>query len=88
MRETSMVVREAVAVQLEERKTEWVYSRPMVVMDVLWNLGYVVVAAVVLRLSLNEKPEVPVRVWVARYGVFCPSWRSEINKLSRGNKGV
>ncbi|GAB2211828.1 hypothetical protein Drorol1_Dr00025165 [Drosera rotundifolia] len=71
MREPSMVVREAAAAQIEERQTEWVYSRPVVVMDALWNLGFVVVAAVVLGLSWDEKPGVPVRVWVAGYGVLC-----------------
>ncbi|GAB2247867.1 hypothetical protein Droror1_Dr00007749 [Drosera rotundifolia] len=65
MREPSMVVCEAAAAQFEERQTEWVYSRPVVVMDVLWNLRFVVVAAVVLGLSWDEKPGVPVRVWVA-----------------------
>ncbi|GAB2246436.1 hypothetical protein Droror1_Dr00001929 [Drosera rotundifolia] len=71
MREHSMLVREAAAAQFEERQTEWVYSRPVVVMDVLWNLGFVVVAAVVLGLSWDEKPGVPVWVWVAGYGVLC-----------------
>ncbi|GAB2212319.1 hypothetical protein Droror1_Dr00025673 [Drosera rotundifolia] len=59
MREPSMVVREAAAAQFEERQTEWVYSRSVVVMDVLWNLRFVVVAAVVLGLSWDEKPGVP-----------------------------
>ncbi|GAB2246555.1 hypothetical protein Droror1_Dr00002048 [Drosera rotundifolia] len=31
-------------------------------MDVLWNLGFVVMAAVVLGLSWDEKPGMPVRV--------------------------
>ncbi|GAB2213485.1 hypothetical protein Droror1_Dr00017789, partial [Drosera rotundifolia] len=59
MHEPSIVVREAAAVQFEERQTKWVYSRPVVVMEVLWNLGFVVVAAVVLGLSWDEKPGVP-----------------------------
>ncbi|GAB2264732.1 hypothetical protein Droror1_Dr00028324 [Drosera rotundifolia] len=54
-----MVVRKAAAAQFEERQTEWVYSRPVVVMDMLWNLRFVVVAAVVLGLSWDEKPGVP-----------------------------
>ncbi|GAB2215354.1 hypothetical protein Droror1_Dr00019737 [Drosera rotundifolia] len=40
MREPSMVVCKASAAQFEERQTKWVYARPVVVMDVLWNLGY------------------------------------------------
>ncbi|GAB2213663.1 hypothetical protein Drorol1_Dr00017976 [Drosera rotundifolia] len=62
MREPSMVFHEAAAALFEERQTKWVYSRPVVVMDVLWNLGFMVVAAVVLGLSWDEKPGVPVKV--------------------------
>ena len=59
-----MLVRETAAEQLEERQSDWVYSRPVVVLDIIWNLVVVVVASAVLILSRNENPNMPVRVWV------------------------
>ena len=59
-----MLVRETVAEQLEERQSDWVYSRPVVFLEIIWNLAVVVVASAVLILSRNENPNMPVRVWV------------------------
>ena len=45
-----MLVREAAAEHLEERQADWAYSRPVVALDLLWNLAFITVAAVVLVL--------------------------------------
>lgn len=66
-----MVVRETAAVEIEERQSDWAYSRPVVVLDLLWNLVFIVVGFVVLGLSWDEKPGTPLRIWVVGYGVQC-----------------
>ncbi|KAG2633459.1 E3 ubiquitin-protein ligase At1g12760-like isoform X1 [Panicum virgatum] len=71
MREPSVAVRETAAEHLEERQTDWAYSKPVVVLDVLWNLAFVAVAAAVLAASLAERPAVPLRVWLAGYVLQC-----------------
>lgn len=71
MREPSAAVRETAAEHLEERQTDWAYSKPVVVLDVLWNLAFVAVAAAVLAASLSERPSVPLRVWLAGYAIQC-----------------
>jgi hypothetical protein len=71
MREPSMLVRESAAEQLEERQSDWAYSRPVVVLDLIWNLAFVNVALAVLMLSKDEKPRTPLRVWVLGYSLQC-----------------
>lgn len=71
MREPSMVVREAAAEQLEERQSDWAYSKPVVVLDVLWNFAFVVAAATVMVLSRNENPNMPLRLWIVGYALQC-----------------
>ncbi|KAJ7537968.1 hypothetical protein O6H91_11G029900 [Diphasiastrum complanatum] len=71
MREPSMLVRETAAEQLEERQSDWAYSRPVVILDLIWNLAFVVVAVVVLVLSRQERPSTPLRIWLLGYGVQC-----------------
>ncbi len=71
MREPSMLVRESAAEQLEERQSDWAYSRPVVVLDLIWNLAFVHVALAVLMLSKDEKPRTPLRVWVLGYSLQC-----------------
>lgn len=71
MREPSMLVRETAAEQLEERQSDWAYSRPVVVLDLIWNLAFVIVAMVVLVLSRDERPRTPLRVWVLGYSLQC-----------------
>lgn len=66
-----MLVRESAAEQLEERQSDWAYSRPVVVLDLIWNLAFVSVAMVVLLLSKNEKPLAHLRVWVVGYSIQC-----------------
>lgn len=71
MREPSRLVREAAADELEERQTDWAYSRPVVVLDFLWNLVFVCIAVVVLSLSARENPRTPLRVWIVGYALQC-----------------
>ncbi|XP_027335355.1 E3 ubiquitin-protein ligase At1g12760-like isoform X2 [Abrus precatorius] len=71
MREPSMVVREAAAEQLEERQSDWAYSRPVVVLDILWNFAFVVAAVTVLVLGRSENPNVPLRLWIVGYALQC-----------------
>ncbi|KAJ4712992.1 E3 ubiquitin-protein ligase family [Melia azedarach] len=71
MREPSMVVRETAAEQLEERQSDWAYSKPVVVLDIIWNLAFVAVAVTVLVLSRNERPSMPLRLWIVGYAIQC-----------------
>ena len=71
MREPSMVVREAAAEQLEERQSDWAYSKPIVVLDIVWNLAFVSVAAAILVMARNENPIMPLRVWLLGYALQC-----------------
>ncbi|XP_073102828.1 E3 ubiquitin-protein ligase At4g11680 isoform X2 [Elaeis guineensis] len=71
MREPSMLVREAAAEQLEERQRDWAYSRPVVFLDILWNLAFVAAAAGVLVLSRQERPSMPLRLWIGGYALQC-----------------
>ncbi|XP_061364206.1 E3 ubiquitin-protein ligase At1g12760 isoform X2 [Gastrolobium bilobum] len=71
LREPSMVVRETAAEQIEERQSDWAYSKPVVVLDILWNLAFIVAGATVLVLSRNESPSVPLRLWIVGYALQC-----------------
>ncbi|KAF7810186.1 E3 ubiquitin-protein ligase [Senna tora] len=71
MREPSMMVRESAAEQLEERQSDWAYSKPVVILDLIWNFAFVVVAATVLILSRNESPSMPLRLWIVGYALQC-----------------
>lgn len=71
MREPSMLVREAAAEQLEERQSDWAYSKPVVILDIVWNFAFVAVAASVLLLSREENPSMPLRLWIVGYALQC-----------------
>ncbi|XP_039010904.1 E3 ubiquitin-protein ligase At4g11680-like isoform X2 [Hibiscus syriacus] len=71
MREPSMLVRETAAEQLEERQSDWAYSKPVVVLDFIWNLAFVVVAFGVLVWSRDERPDIPLRLWIIGYAFQC-----------------
>ncbi|KAK6146725.1 hypothetical protein DH2020_020594 [Rehmannia glutinosa] len=66
----SMMVRETAARELEERRADWGYSKPVVALDIMWNLAFVVVSVVMLICTAKEKPDVPIRVWVC--GLYSP----------------
>ncbi|WCJ26201.1 Zinc finger C3HC4 type (RING finger) family protein [Euphorbia peplus] len=71
MREPSMLVRETAAEQLEERQSDWAYSKPVVVLDIIWNFVFVAVAVGVLVMSKDEEPSMPLRLWIIGYGAQC-----------------
>ncbi|KAH7295161.1 hypothetical protein KP509_27G035500 [Ceratopteris richardii] len=71
MREPSVLVRETAAEHLEERQNEWAYSKPIVILDLIWNLTFVIVASVVLLMSIDEKPSHPLRIWILGYALQC-----------------
>ncbi|XP_068663534.1 E3 ubiquitin protein ligase RIE1-like [Aristolochia californica] len=68
---SSRIIRETPAFQLEERHTDWGYSRPVVVLDLVWNLAFVIVSSVVLLTTFRERPSTPLRVWIAGYALQC-----------------
>jgi hypothetical protein len=70
-RQSSSLVRESATEQLEERQSGWTYSKPVVALDTLWNLAFVVVACFVLYISREEKPVVSLRLWIVGYVVQC-----------------
>lgn len=67
----STAVRQAAAHHLEERHTDWVYSRPVLALDVALNLTFAAAAAVVLCATTGERPDAPLRVWIAGYALQC-----------------
>lgn len=71
MREPSMRVREAAAEEIEDRQTDWAYSKPIVILDLLWNIAFVIVSVSVLIMSRNESPSVPLRLWIIGYALQC-----------------
>ena len=66
-----MRVRETAAEQLEERQSDWAYSKPIVILDIIWNLAFVVVAVTVLVMSRDETPATSLRLWIVGYGFQC-----------------
>ncbi|MQM03657.1 hypothetical protein Taro_036441 [Colocasia esculenta] len=86
------LVRETAARQLDERRADWGYSRPVVALDVAWNLGFAVASAAVLASTLRERPNVPIRLWVAGYALQCVVHvalvLAEYRRRSRRRRGV
>lgn len=71
MREPSVVVRDTAVEHIEERQSDWAYSKPVVVLDLLWNLMFVAVAGAMFVSSRDEKPYMPLRLWIAGYVLQC-----------------
>lgn len=67
----SILVRETAARELEQRRADWGYSKPVVVLDMLWNSAFVVVSVVMLILTADEHPNTPVRLWICGYAAQC-----------------
>ncbi|CAK9135583.1 unnamed protein product [Ilex paraguariensis] len=67
----SMLVRETAARQLEERRADWGYSKPVVALDMMWNLSFVIVSVVMLIATVEERPNVPIRLWICGYALQC-----------------
>ncbi|OVA12166.1 zinc finger protein [Macleaya cordata] len=70
-RGASTLVRETAAMQLEERRADWGYSKPVVALDIAWNLVFTIVSVVMIFSTLNEKPNSPIRVWILGYALQC-----------------
>lgn len=71
MREPSVRVREAAQEQIEERQSDWAYSKPIVILDLVWNLAFVIVSISVLIMSRHERPPMPLRLWIVGYALQC-----------------
>ncbi|XP_072971166.1 E3 ubiquitin protein ligase RIE1-like isoform X1 [Typha angustifolia] len=67
----STLVRETAALQLEQRRAHWSYSRPVVALDMAWNLAFFAVSAAVLASTAHEQPNTPVRLWIVGYALQC-----------------
>ncbi|MCL7047020.1 hypothetical protein MKW94_010740, partial [Papaver nudicaule] len=67
----STVVRETAAMQLEERRIDWGYSKPVVALDIAWNLAFTIVSVVFIGCTLDEKPNTPIRIWILGYAIQC-----------------
>lgn len=47
------------------------YSMPILVLDVVWNLAFVLVSILVLLSTFKERPSTPLRLWISGYGLQC-----------------
>ncbi|GMH28301.1 hypothetical protein Nepgr_030144 [Nepenthes gracilis] len=47
------------------------FSKPFMVLDVTWNLAFVLVSMFVLLWTVREKPSIPLRVWIGGYALQC-----------------
>lgn len=65
------MVRETAARELDERRADWGYSKPVVALDMMWNLGFVIVSVVILSCAVDESPNVPIRLWICGYALQC-----------------
>ncbi|KAI3744129.1 hypothetical protein L1987_57205 [Smallanthus sonchifolius] len=70
-RGASLLVRQNVALYLEDWREAWGYSFPVVVIDTLWNLTFVVVALAMLLWFAREETNVKLRVWICGYSMQC-----------------
>lgn len=71
LREPSVRVREVAAEQLEERQSEWAYSKPIIFLDIVWNFLFVIASIVILGFSSEENPDAPLRLWIIGYNLQC-----------------
>ncbi|KAK7398867.1 hypothetical protein VNO78_10041 [Psophocarpus tetragonolobus] len=67
----SAMVRETAAHELDERRADWTYSKPVVALDMTWNMAFVVVSVVMLACTVKEKPNTPIRWWICGYALQC-----------------
>ncbi|WCJ28693.1 Zinc finger C3HC4 type (RING finger) family protein [Euphorbia peplus] len=47
------------------------YSKPVMVLDLVWNSAFVLVSIAVLLFAVGEKPSTPLRFWVLGYCLQC-----------------
>ncbi|KAI3982342.1 hypothetical protein MKX01_037875 [Papaver californicum] len=55
----------------DQQNDSWGYSKPVVILDVIWNLAFVLVSSVVLSSTIRENPSTPLRVWIVGYAFQC-----------------
>lgn len=67
----SILVRETAARQLDERRADWGYSKPVVALDMMWNTAFVVVSVAMLLWTMDERPNTPIRIWICGYALQC-----------------
>jgi len=67
----SMLVRETAARELDERRADWGYSKPVVSLDMMWNAAFVVVSVTMLLVTVKERPNTPIRIWICGYALQC-----------------
>ncbi|KAJ6321906.1 hypothetical protein OIU77_011903 [Salix suchowensis] len=67
----SMMVRETAARELDERRADWGYSKPVVALDMIWNAAFVVVSVTMLVATAKERPGTPIRIWICGYALQC-----------------
>lgn len=48
-----------------------VFSKPILVLDVVWNFAFVMVSMVVLLSTFKERPSTPLRLWILGYSLQC-----------------
>ncbi|KAI3796353.1 hypothetical protein L1987_39023 [Smallanthus sonchifolius] len=70
-RGASLLVRQNVALYLEDWREAWGYSLPVVVIDTLSNLTFVVVALAMLLWFAREETNVKLRIWICGYSMQC-----------------
>ena len=92
LREQSVRVREAAAQQLEERQSDWAYSKPVIALDMLWNAAFIGIAVVVERrrgpLAAAEGVDCRLRLPVRRpHGVRDRRVPAEAPRGSPGGNG-
>jgi len=66
-----MLVRETAARELDERRADWGYSKPVVSLDMMWNAAFVVVSVTMLLVTVKERPNTPIRIWICGYALQC-----------------
>ncbi|KAK7387887.1 hypothetical protein VNO78_22685 [Psophocarpus tetragonolobus] len=47
------------------------YSKPVVALDMTWNMAFVVVSMVILACTVKEKPNTLIRWWICGYTLQC-----------------
>ncbi|AQK55156.1 E3 ubiquitin protein ligase RIE1 [Zea mays] len=67
----SMMVHEATTLQLHRRRADWAHSRPVVTLDIAWNVACAAAAALVLASSAKDSPVKPLRLWLVGYAAQC-----------------
>ncbi|KAL9262823.1 Cell division protein FtsY homolog, chloroplastic-like protein [Drosera capensis] len=70
-RSPSLLVRQSAAHQIADTRSNFPYSKPLVIFDLIWNTVIVFSAAAVLGLSFGERSGWRLRVWVVVYGGQC-----------------